>query len=162
MMQVPAFTNVTLVPLMVQTRGVFELKVTARPESEDAETLTGLLSGTYWGLLGPVKLMVCGFPVTVKLAEGTVAIDTAALLIEGRRLFAGTIMSLAESVSEPKLSGIKLLKVAPVPATVVAVSPAALPVPEKVSVMGMPPTFWPFSVTETIGAGVADSLTFAV
>jgi hypothetical protein len=65
----------------------------------------------------------------------------------------GVIWSVAESVSLlPAALTTRLLKVAPVPATVVAVSPVAVPLPLNMSVRGTPPIFWPFSVTETTGA----------
>ena len=77
-----------------------------------------------------------------------------AVIVKAGEIAAGVICREAFSeVSSPALS-CTLLKVAPVPATVVT-GPRPVTVNDaSVSVMGTAPMFWPFSVTETMGAGL--------
>src|SRR6185312_16581906 len=85
-------------------------------------------------------------PVSAPEAGDSVTRPSISRLAEAVRL-EGPTGRETESVSEaPAVSTLMLLKVAPVPATVLTgPSPAATPDPVKVRVMGMPPVFCPFS-----------------
>lgn len=69
--QVPALTKVKVVPLTVQTPGVVEDKVTARPELAVATKAPGVVP-RFW-LPGETKLMVCAAGATMKVCATMVA-----------------------------------------------------------------------------------------
>ena len=70
MVQVPAAINVAVVPETVQTLVVAEVKVTVRPELAVAESVSGVPTVCGPGL---AKVMVCAWPLTVKLCGTGVA-----------------------------------------------------------------------------------------
>ena len=69
-------------------------------------------------------------------------------------LLDAVIGKLADNVPCAAEVAVRLMKVDPVPATVVTgPRPSGDPVPLYPNVTETPPIFWPFSVTVTIGAG---------
>ena len=65
MLHVPADTSVSVEPFTVHTGKVVEAKLTVREEVAVADSVRGEASSVW--LPGPVKLMLCGVPKTVKV-----------------------------------------------------------------------------------------------
>lgn len=62
--QVPAVSNVSVVPLAAHTLGVVDAKATARPDVEVAIKAAGVVPRTW--LPGETKVMLCAPIATVK------------------------------------------------------------------------------------------------
>ena len=71
MMQVPAATSVSVVPLAEQVLGVVEEKLTGRPELELATNAAGALPSVW--LPGEAKVMVCAAAEIVKTRDTVAA-----------------------------------------------------------------------------------------
>ena len=71
MLQLPTATSVSVLPLTVQTLGVVEAKLTARPELALATSAGGVVPSVW--LPGEAKLMVCAAAPTLKLRVTAVA-----------------------------------------------------------------------------------------
>ena len=71
MMQVPAATSVSVVPLAEQVLGVVEAKLTGRPELELATNAAGALPSVW--LPGEAKVMVCAAAEIVKTRDTVAA-----------------------------------------------------------------------------------------
>ena len=70
MVHVPAVTNVTVVPLTVQTLAVCDAKLTARLELAVADSARGVPTVC---VAGALNVIVCASALTVKLCETGVA-----------------------------------------------------------------------------------------
>jgi hypothetical protein len=70
MVQVPAIRNVAVVPDTPQTVAVVDVKATANPELAVAARVSGVPTVC---VAMAAKVMLCGFPFTVKLCETGVA-----------------------------------------------------------------------------------------
>ena len=71
MLQVPTATSVSVLPLTVQTLGVVDAKLTAKPELAVATSAGGVVPSVW--LPGEVKLMLCAAAPTLKLRVTAVA-----------------------------------------------------------------------------------------
>ena len=77
MVQVPALTNVAVLPLTVQMVVVLEAKLTVNPELAVAESVSGVPTVCVPGVL---KVIVCASFASVTVAE-TVRFETAAWIV---------------------------------------------------------------------------------